>query len=68
MIGWTLVAIALVGTILNIRRNRYGFTFWFMSNVGLVWLNIGIGQWPQAALFAVYAGLSIWGFIAWRKS
>lgn len=66
MIGWVFVAFALTGSVLNVRKNRWCFAFWLASNVGLFAINVSIEQWPQAALFVVYAGLSVWGFVSWR--
>lgn len=66
-LSWVLVAIALAGTVFNVLRDRRGFALWSVSNFGLAGWNAVIGQWAQATLFAVYLGLSVWGWVAWRK-
>ncbi|WP_372966731.1 nicotinamide mononucleotide transporter [Marinobacter sp.] len=64
---WLLVAVALIGTVLNVRKNRRGFVFWAISNLGLAVVNLGLGQWAQSVLFAVYLGLAVWGWLAWKE-
>lgn len=66
--SWVLVVIALIGTVLNVRRQRLGFVFWVVSNAGLMVVNAGIGQLAQAVMFGVYLGLAVWGLVAWRTN
>lgn len=63
--SWLLVAIALKGTVMNVRRMRLGFVFWAVSNLGLSWVNAAIGEWAQSILFAIYFTLAVIGWLAW---
>lgn len=65
MVTWLLVAIALTGTVLNVRQDRRGFILWAISNVGLAVVNVRAGQTAQAVLFTVYLGLAVWGWVKW---
>jgi hypothetical protein len=62
---WLLVAIALAGTVINVRHDRRGFILWAISNAGLAGINAEAGDWAQATLFSVYLLLSVYGFVAW---
>lgn len=63
---WIVTAASIVGTVLNIKRQRYCFVIWLITNSTWCAYNLWIGSYPQAALFAVYVGLSVWGIIQWR--
>jgi len=67
MLMWLVVALSLFGTILNIKKNRCGFACWIVSNAIWCIYNIYIREYPQATLFFVYFGLSIWGWHRWKK-
>lgn len=66
MLTWVLVAVALIGTVLNVLQERSGFLFWMVSNLGLATVNFRRRQWAQGVLFAVYLGLAVWGWSAWE--
>jgi nicotinamide riboside transporter PnuC len=65
-LGWLLVAVGLTGTVLNIRKRRVCFALWMVSNSALCVLHAAEASWPLALQFAVYAGLAVWGWLAWR--
>ncbi len=67
MIMWVVTAVAILGTILNVKKIPMGFTLWIITNVFYVVHNIQIGQKQQALLFAVYLGLAVWGLVTWMK-
>jgi nicotinamide riboside transporter PnuC len=67
MLIWSLVSIALIGTVLNLRKDRRCFWFWSLSNAGLLAVNAKAGQWAQASLFSVYLLLALWGLVSWRE-
>lgn len=64
--AWLLVAIALIGTVLNVQQDRLGFVFWVVSNFGLAVVNARRRQWAEAVLFIVYLGLALWGWLVWK--
>jgi nicotinamide riboside transporter PnuC len=67
LLTWALALAALAGTIANIKRRRWCFAVWLVTNVSWCIYDWHLGAHAQAALFAVYAGLSVWGWLAWKK-
>lgn len=66
VLAWVLVVVALIGTVLNVRRDRRCFYLWAWSNAGLAWVNAAGGQWAQVVLFGVYFGLALVGLWTWK--
>ena len=64
---WTLTAISIWASVLNIKRRRSCFAIYTVANVGWIVVNIYHGIWAQAALFVVFTGLSSWGWLEWGK-
>ncbi len=64
---WLLIGLSLVGVILNIKKVRVCFIIWTGTNLAWAIVDFKIGLIAQGVLFVIYAGLAIWGFIAWRK-
>lgn len=62
---WIVTIAAVVGNVLNIYRSRWCFVVWALTNVCFFTHNVMIGEYAQAALFMVYFGLSVWGWVAW---
>jgi len=65
---WLLAAVSLVGVALNIRKRRESFAIWMATNTLWCAVDAAAGLYAQAALMAVYAGLAVWGFVAWRPA
>jgi nicotinamide riboside transporter PnuC len=63
---WLLVAISLIGVLLNIYKSRWGFACWIVSNAGWMVIDYREGIYSQAALFAVYFVLAVWGIGKWK--
>lgn len=68
MFIWFNTAVAIIGTILNAKQLRFGFILWMITNGVFVVYNLYLGSLQQAALFCVYLGLSLYGWINWGKS
>jgi nicotinamide riboside transporter PnuC len=68
MLYWLTSLAALVGVVLNIKKNVACFYVWAVTNA--VWSYVDYQQdiLAQAALQAVYFGLSIYGIWAWTIS
>ena len=64
--GWTAAALAVTGNVFVVRKNRLGYWFWICANIIFIVRNVRLAEWPQAALFAVYLGLAVWGWWSWR--
>lgn len=64
----TLMSIvALIGTVWNAQRDKYGFLFWIISNLYMVIRFAYIKEYPQMVLFFIYFILAVYGFINWIK-
>ena len=70
---WTLAAylavgLSLLGNIGVVQKCRWGMGCWVISN--LIWITHHWmrGDWPSVMLFSAYMGLSVWGFVRWRKA
>ncbi len=67
ILSWTMSAIALLGTLMNAERNKWGFIFWLGSNLYMTitfWVN---GLFAQSVLFFVYFLLAVRGLFSWSK-
>jgi len=60
---WVTAAAAVVGTVAVTSGERWGFGVWMVTDV--VWMthNARRRDWPQAALWAVYLVLAVWGLV-----
>lgn len=64
-ISWCLTFAALYGTWLNANKNREGFYYWLIADIGFCAIFIANHMWPQAFLFAVYTWLAVRGLQKW---
>lgn len=64
---WCNTAVAVFGTYLNTKQIRFGFVLWMLTNAVFIVNNIAIKSWPQAALFSIYLGLAVLGWVSWGK-
>ena len=60
-----MAGITLVGSVLNARKLRIGFLFWSVTNFYWIVRNFMIGEYAQAAVYAVNLCISIYGFVKW---
>lgn len=64
---WLVTGLSIAGTVLNIKKKRICFLIWLVTNSLWLAYDLSIGAYAQAAMMAVYVGLSVWGIIEWRK-
>ncbi len=64
---WIITGLSIVGVILNIHKRPEGFAVWIVTNSCWMAIDWHKGIYPQAALFAVYLVLSVWGLIRWKR-
>ena len=64
---WIITVASIIGVIANIKKKRWCFYVWLITNSAWTVVNLIIGLYSAAALFAVYAGLAVWGIISWSK-
>ena len=66
-VTWIVSVVALIGTILNAQRNRFGFYAWLFTNAFWTVYDFKIGAYAQSVLFFAYFLLAIKGLITWKK-
>lgn len=64
---WIITALAIVGTVANIYKQKWCFIVWLFTNFTWMVVDYHKGLYSQSFLFAVYVVLAIWGLIQWRK-
>lgn len=67
IVTWTLAAISVVGAYLNAKQKRIGFIVWGLANVFWLFIDGYRGIYAQSALYAVFIGFNIYGWIRWGK-
>lgn len=65
--SWVMSAVALIGTVINAEKNKYGFVFWMVSNLYMTIRFAVIGEYAQMTLFFIYFLLAIRGIFSWTK-
>lgn len=63
---WLLTGLSLIGVILNIKKRKVCFIVWSVTNGSWAIIDYRAGLQAQAALFAVYFLLAIYGLYEWR--
>jgi hypothetical protein len=64
---WVVAAAALLGTWLNVQRDRRCFFIWIGTNGFWAGYDAWHGLYSQAVLFAVYFVMAIAGLIKWEN-
>lgn len=64
---WTVTAVCLTGTILNVKKNIICFYLWSAGNVAWLTFDLWSGVYSRAVLDAVQLGFAVWGIYEWRK-
>lgn len=62
---WGVTVASIIGTVANIYKLQWCFVVWLATNSVWCVYDFYIGAYPQAALFAVYVLLAIWGILEW---
>lgn len=65
---WLTVGVCLAGNVLVVKRRRFGFMCWAVSNVALASYSILAREWALVLLFNVYFALAVWGWWSWRPN
>ena len=63
---WALAVISLIGTVLNVKKIKYCFYIWTVSNTLWLAYDLYIGLYSRALLDVVHLALALWGIYAWR--
>ena len=64
---WAVTALSIVGTILNIYKNRWGFFIWMITNLTWAVIDFKVGLVEETVLFLFFFLTSLWGFMFWSK-
>lgn len=67
MIQWIISGMALLGTLLNANRNKYGFVLWLVTNIYWAVADFHAGLYAQSALFLAYTLLAVKGIVKWTQ-
>jgi len=63
-----ITAFSFVAMYLQARKYLESWVFWLVIDIGSVWLYLQSGLNFYAALYVIYLGLAVAGYIEWRKS
>jgi len=63
---WIITVLSIIGVVLNIRKRKECFYLWTFTNAAWAIYDLSMGAYAQAALFAVYFILAIWGIFEWK--
>ena len=59
---------SLYGNYLVIKKNKFGFVIWLISNILWILINfIGVLNISQVIMFVIYGILNIYGWIKWKQ-
>ena len=64
---WATAIASIVAVVLNVRKNRACFAIWLGTNLSWSVIDFAHEIYGQAFLQAIYAGLSVWGLVEWRR-
>lgn len=63
-----LTVLALIGVILNIKKDIRCFYIWTFTNASWAMVDFYVGIYAQGILFTVYTVLALYGIYSWRNS
>ncbi len=67
MFEWILTTMSIAGTWLNIQKKTSCWIVWSIANLGWI-ISFVMKRMPaEASLFIVYLGLSVYGWLKWRR-
>jgi nicotinamide riboside transporter PnuC len=64
---YLITSLSLLGTYLNIKKNKLCFIIWIVTNVSFAIINMYIDMYSQSAVFIIFAILSIYGYLKWKE-
>ena len=64
---WTITAMSLLGTALNVKKKASCFYIWTAVNVA--WIGVDAFQrlWGRLVLDFVHLVFAVWGIVSWRS-
>ena len=67
VIAWIVTGAALIGVVLNIKKDLRCFLIWIFTNAFWCMYDFYLEAWAQSALFLVYFFLALWGLWKWKQ-
>ncbi|MBD3264434.1 MAG: hypothetical protein GF375_04955 [Candidatus Omnitrophica bacterium] len=67
IIGWFTAGLSLTGNWFVIKKHWLGFLLWIIANTIWVIIDINIGIYSQAGLFAAFNVLAVIGMVTWIR-
>ncbi|HEY3347153.1 MAG TPA: nicotinamide mononucleotide transporter [Nitrospirota bacterium] len=64
---WTILILGIAGQVANIYKSRWCFVAWGICNLCMVWLCWHDGRYPMVALYIIYNGFAVWGWVKWGR-
>lgn len=64
---WTVTAICLAGTVLNVKKNIACFYLWTAGNIAWLAFDTYSGLYSRAVLDTVQLVFAVWGIFAWKR-
>ena len=65
---WTITALSLLGTALNVRKLVACFYLWTLVNICWIGVDVYQGLWARSVLDGVHLVFAVWGIFSWRRS
>lgn len=62
---WIITAGALVGVVLNIKKDKRCFAIWSVTNAAFAIETFLFGVYNMTLLFSIYFLLALWGLKSW---
>jgi len=62
-----LTILAIIGVVLNIKKNIWCFYIWAVTNASWAIVDFYKGIPAQGILFTIYTCLAIYGIFAWKR-
>ena len=63
---WTITALSLLGTVLNVQKKVSCFYLWTLVNIAWIGVDAYQGLWARFVLDFVHLVFAIWGIVSWR--
>jgi len=64
---WIAAFVAIWGVLLNMRKNKWSFFLWMLSNGYFTAQSFIVADYAKSALFAVNFILSVVGYYMWAR-
>ena len=64
---WTIVVFSIIGTIANIKKQKWCFIVWLFTNGAWLTYSLITRQYSRALLDGIYLCLAVYGLIEWTR-